>query len=58
MVTRIPTKLSDDVIAEADARGLCWGDYIADVLAEAHGYPRPSAALPRVQQEKLFDQAS
>lgn len=56
MVTRVPTQLSDDVIAHAEARGLSWGEYIADILAEAHGYPRPSIAT-RPQEELPLDRA-
>lgn len=58
MVTRVPTQLSDEVIAQAEARGLSWGEYIADILAEAHGYPRSSLATRRHQEELPLDQAS
>jgi hypothetical protein len=58
MVTRVPTPLSEDVIAQAEARGLSWGEYIADILADAHGYPRPSTVTRRRQEELPLDQAS
>lgn len=55
LTTRVPTPLGAIVIAEAEARGMSWGDYLADIIAVAHQYPKPSESF-RPQGVTLFDQ--
>lgn len=52
IVTR-PSRLVGDVIRQrADEAGLTISDYVANVLARAHGLPEP-VALPQVDQGVL-----
>lgn len=43
ILTRLPQQLADVVTAEADARDMSYSEYVAIVVAKAHGF---QAALP------------
>lgn len=48
-MTRVPEPLGDAISDAADAAGLTLSDYIAGVLANAHGFPAPTS--PNDQEE-------
>jgi hypothetical protein len=54
-LTRIPREAADQVIAEAEARGMPYGEYIAILVSRAHGYEvaLPDPITPVPQQEVL-----
>lgn len=43
ILTRLPEQVADRVCAEADARNMSYSEYVALVVASAHGF---QAALP------------
>jgi len=45
LITRPPTPLAEAVRDEAERQGLSYSDYVANILAAAHGFP-PVAAPP------------
>lgn len=49
---RVPIPLADDVLRAADAAGLTITDYVANMLAAAHGHPPVAVATP-VDQQRL-----
>lgn len=52
LTTRPPRALADVICGEADRLGLTWSDYIANVLAQAHGFP-PIATPKDEEQMRL-----
>lgn len=43
VASRLPRNLADVVLAEAKRQGLSYSEYIARVLADAHGIQLPTA---------------
>jgi len=51
LITRPPTPLAEAVRDEAERQGLSYSDYVANILAAAHGFPpvaTPPVATPPV----------
>ncbi len=53
IITRPVRPLGDVIRARADEAGLSISDYVATVLANAHGMPEAAPTRPAVQQEVL-----
>lgn len=53
--TRIAMPVAERLVAEADARGMPWGDYIEAVVAQAHGFDvvLPEKRVDDPQQQEL-----
>jgi len=53
IVSRPPDPIGEAVRASADKAGLSISEYVANVLATAHGLPEPYAAVHQVGQGVL-----
>lgn len=49
LITRPPTPLAEAVRNEAERQGLSYSDYVANILAAAHGFPPITAPDPQMQ---------
>lgn len=54
-ITRIPVELANEVMSEADSRGLSYSEYIALRVAQSHGeqVELPPKKKPTPKQEAL-----
>jgi hypothetical protein len=53
LLTRPPAALADAVRAEAERLDLSYSDYVANVLAEKHGFPPVAIPPPMDEGQKL-----